>query len=70
MQLRHLKELGHTIIFISHHLDEVKELCDRLTVLRLGKSVGTAIVADVTQQDISRMINAIRIFSLTAAFSV
>ncbi len=55
VQLRHLKELGHTIIFISHHLDEVKELCDRLTVLRLGKSVGTAIVADVTQQDISRM---------------
>ena len=55
VELRHLKELGHTIIFISHHLDEVVDLCDRLTVLRLGKSVGTAEIKDVTQQDISRM---------------
>lgn len=55
VQLRSLRDLGHTIIFISHHLDEVKELCDRLTVLRLGKSVGKAELKDVTTQDISRM---------------
>ncbi len=55
VELKNLRDQGHTIIFISHKLNEIKELCDRLTVLRLGKSVGTAIVADVTEQDISRM---------------
>ena len=55
MELKHLRDQGHTIVFISHKLNEIKELCDRLTVLRLGKSVGKAIVADVTEQDISRM---------------
>jgi len=55
VELKHLRDQGHTIVFISHKLNEVKELCDRLTVLRLGKSVGKAIVADVTEQDISRM---------------
>ena len=33
-QLKLLKEQGYTIIFISHKLHEIKELCDRLTVLR------------------------------------
>ena len=42
-------------MFISHKLNEIKELCDRLTVLRLGKSVGVANVAEVSEQDISRM---------------
>ena len=45
----------HTMIFISHKLHEVKELCDRLTVMRLGKSVGKANICDVTEADISRM---------------
>lgn len=55
VELKNLKEMGHTIIFISHHLDEVKSLCDRFTVLRLGKSVGGGEIKDVTVQDISRM---------------
>ena len=55
VELRHLRDQGHTIVFISHKLNEIEELCDRMTVLRLGKSVGTANIADVTQQDMSRM---------------
>lgn len=55
VELKHLRDQGHTIVFISHKLNEIKELCDRLTVLRLGKSVGKAIVADVTEQEISKM---------------
>lgn len=39
VELKHLRDQGHTIVFISHKLNEIKELCDRLTVLRLGKSV-------------------------------
>lgn len=55
VELKHLRDQGHTIVFISHKLPEIEELCDRMTVLRLGKSVGTANIADVTQQDMSRM---------------
>lgn len=54
-ELIHLKEKGYTIIFISHKLNEVKAICDRLTVLRDGRVIGTADVADLSEQDISRM---------------
>jgi len=53
-QLKFLRENGKTIIFISHKLNEVKELCDRVTVIRKGKTIGTWNVADVTPADISR----------------
>ncbi|MBF2026138.1 MAG: ABC transporter ATP-binding protein [Oscillatoriales cyanobacterium C42_A2020_001] len=39
--LRQLAAKNHTIIFISHKLDEVINLCDRVTVLRRGKVVAT-----------------------------
>lgn len=55
VQLKNLKDLGHTIIFISHKLQEIKEICDRITVLRLGKCVGTRDVADITEQEMSRL---------------
>lgn len=54
VQLKILKEKGHTIIFISHKLHEIKEICDRITILRNGRSVETANVADLTEQEISR----------------
>ncbi len=54
VQLKLLRETGHTIIFISHKLNEVKELCDRVTVIRKGRTVGVYNVADVTEADISR----------------
>lgn len=55
VQLKALKSMGHTIIFISHKLQEIKEICDRITVLRLGKCMGTRNVADATEQEISRL---------------
>ncbi|MEG0833449.1 MAG: ABC transporter ATP-binding protein [Oscillospiraceae bacterium] len=56
VELRNLVKSGdHTIVFISHKLNEVKSLCDRLTVMRLGKTVGTANICDVTEAQISRM---------------
>lgn len=55
VQLRHLCSMGHTIIFISHKLQEVMEISDRFTILRLGRTVGTGNIADVTQADISRL---------------
>lgn len=55
IQLKNLRDLGYTIVFISHKLNEIKEICDRITVLRRGETVGTANVSDVSEADIARM---------------
>lgn len=44
--LRSLREEGVAIVYVSHRLEEVFELCDRLTVMRNGKTVLTKEVAD------------------------
>ena len=44
--MRELKQQGVAMIFISHHLEEIFEVCDRITVLRDGQYVGTTDVAD------------------------
>ncbi|HHT96747.1 MAG TPA: ABC transporter ATP-binding protein [Clostridiales bacterium] len=54
-ELKGLKEKGYTIIFISHKLNEIIELCDRITIMRDGKIVGVEKVGKITEQDISRM---------------
>ncbi len=54
VQLKHLRDTGCTIIFISHKLNEVKELCDRVTVIKKGKTIGVWNIKDVTEADISR----------------
>lgn len=54
-QLKNLRSLGHTIVFISHKLNEIKEICNRITVLRRGETVGVADIDDVAEDDIARM---------------
>src|SRR6056297_236623 len=54
-QLRLLKENGHSIIFISHKLKEVKEISDRVSVLRDGQMVKTIKTLDVSQREISKL---------------
>ena len=54
-ELRHLKEHGYTIIFISHKLNEIMEITDRLTILRGGKLMGVYETKDTTEQEISRL---------------
>ena len=51
--MRDLKSQGVTMIFISHHLEEIFEICDRITVLRDGSRVGTA---DVRNTDIDALV--------------
>lgn len=46
--IRRLKAKGHSIIFISHHLDELMEICDRLLVLRDGRKVDEGPVGEFT----------------------
>ncbi|MGL5694910.1 MAG: ABC transporter ATP-binding protein [Peptostreptococcaceae bacterium] len=55
IQLKLLKQQGYTIIFISHKLHEIKELCDRLTVLRDGRTMGTYSVSELSEQEISKL---------------
>ncbi len=47
--VRTLKAQGVTIIYISHRMEEIYEICDRVTVLRDGRVVGTYPVAETSQ---------------------
>lgn len=53
--LRQMRAEGLTVILITHKLNEVMEISDRVTVLRRGKVVDTVNTADVTRQDLARM---------------
>lgn len=53
--MRSLKASGTSIIFITHKLHEVLEIADRITVLRRGKVVGTALPGETNQADLARM---------------
>ncbi len=54
-ELMLLKDKGHTIVFISHKLNEVKEITDRITIMRAGKDVGTYDTDKVSKEDISNL---------------
>jgi ribose transport system ATP-binding protein len=53
--IRALKEQGVTIIYISHRLDEVFEIAERVTVLRDGQVVGTDEVTNLNKSALIRM---------------
>jgi simple sugar transport system ATP-binding protein len=53
--LRAMVAEGRTVIFISHKLDEVMAVSDRVTVLRGGKTVGTVDTASTTARDLARL---------------
>ncbi|MDB5052328.1 MAG: allose transporter ATP-binding protein [Bacilli bacterium] len=53
--IRQLKYLGVGIIYISHKLNELIEIGDRVTVLKDGKYVGTRNIQDVTKEDLVTM---------------
>lgn len=55
LELKKLREMGHTIIFISHKLKEIKEICDRITIMRDGQLVGVRNVSLVSEQEISKL---------------
>lgn len=55
VELKKFKESGHTIIFISHKLNEVKEISDRISVIRKGELISTHNTEDVSLESISEL---------------
>jgi ribose transport system ATP-binding protein len=53
--IRRLKARGVAVVFISHHMDEVFQICDRGTVLRDGEYIATVDLAGLTEDDIIRL---------------
>ena len=53
--MRRLREAGVAIVFVTHFLDQIYEVCDRLTVLRNGRVVGEHMVADLDRVDLVRL---------------
>ena len=53
--MKGLAKEGHTLLFISHKLDEIKRVADRVTILRHGKYIQTCDCATVTTTEMGRL---------------
>ena len=53
--IRRLKSTGVSVIYISHRLEEIFEIGDRVTVLRDGKLVGTKSINEISKSELVRM---------------
>ena len=53
--LRRMAREGHSLVFISHKLQEVMAISDRVTVLRDGRVIGTHATKDVTRSELVKM---------------
>lgn len=52
--IRRLQSQGVGVWYISHRLDEIQEICDRVTVLRDGRNVNTHLASEITSREIIR----------------
>ena len=53
--IRELKQKGVGIVYISHRMDELKQIADRITVMRDGHYVGTRVMSEITMDEIISM---------------
>ena len=53
--IKSLRAKGVSIVYISHRMEEIFELCDRITILRDGSYIGTRYIKDITMDDIVQM---------------
>jgi rhamnose transport system ATP-binding protein len=52
---RRLRDEGRTIIFISHRLEEVRMICDRVTIFRDGQKIATNTINELSDEDVIRL---------------
>ena len=52
--IRDLKARGITILYVSHHLDEIYKICDRATIMRDGEYITTINVAETSEDELIR----------------
>jgi len=62
---RHLRERGHGIVHISHRLEELKRITDRVTVMRDGRYIDTVVTADASIGQIISMMVGRTVFEAT-----
>jgi ABC-type sugar transport system ATPase subunit len=65
--VRRLRDQGHAIIYITHFLEEVYELGDRIVVLRDGRVVGAGTCADISADALIRLMVGRDLAAMTAA---
>lgn len=53
--IKKLKKQGVSIVYISHRMEEIFEICDSITVLRDGEYVGTDKISDINMNDVVKM---------------
>lgn len=53
--IKSLRKKGVSIVYISHRMEEIFELCDRITVLRDGTYIDTKYIKDINMDDIVQM---------------
>lgn len=54
--IREMRDHGHAVLIISHNMNHVFENCDRITVMKTGRTVGSRRVCDTSQDEVVRMI--------------
>ena len=59
--LRRMREEGHGVVFISHKLDEVAEISDRVTILRKGRKINTVRTSGVGPEELAEMMIGSRV---------
>ena len=53
--IRDLKQKGVAMVYISHRMEELKQICDKVTVMRDGKYIDTCVMKEVTMDQIIHM---------------
>ena len=60
-RIRMLKAKGFGIIYVSHHLEEIFEICDRVTILRDGKHNGTLDISATSREEVISLMVGVKI---------
>ena len=56
VSLKKMASEGRSIVFVTHHIDEVMAIADRITVMKLGKVVDTKLRSELTQDQLAMLI--------------